>query len=333
MKYILIFVFIIAPLKNTKGQKEQIQEFGNTLALSIKSKDSILFKSLVIPKEGTIDILIEQSENISPTERKEITNLIHESYEFSVLPNFMFKFFLLTKKTEIFDLEFNDLNFRIIETEETKEQKNIHAVYASLNHDKFKHFTFYVYSYKGNLYLPTQLIDISEVNKFEQRKQLRKVELSADETGHLISEGSIILENSLATKDDILSCYIDNSLLTIGLTEHSYHTEHNNAYEFVKGSWEYIYAVNDLSDEAGSVAFTYEFKIFDDRIDYLYSDYIHTQGDSNFKSLGQLPLKINEQVKQVFTSNQYDEILNDVHLNVIAAVKRTKEYLDKCLKQ
>jgi len=45
-----------------------------------------------------------------------------------------------------------------------------------------------------------------------------------------------------------------------------------------------------------------------------------------------LPYEINETVLEVFNEKQYQEIIGDIYLNQVLAIKRTKQYTDKCFK-
>jgi len=195
--------------------------------------------------------------------------------------------------------------------------------------NQFKHFTFYLTKYKNKLYLGNHLINISEVNKFEEREELKKVALSADENGYILCKGKIHLDTNSATKKEILDCIL-SSPITIGVEDHSSLQENNSPFESVSGKWEYTYYVNDDESFAGIIEFKYQFTIYDGYIDYKYYNFIHSKDDSEFESIGKLPLEFNDAVSKVFTQTQYKEITEDLFLNQILAVKRTKNYTNKC---
>lgn len=331
MKYILLISFFFG-INYTYCQERNFEILGKELAEAIIKKDTVSFYSLILPKEAIIEKFKTEAEG--KLKREEIDSAIkniNENYTDIISSTFGLSFFNLTTKTDIFNLDLLKVNYKIVETEETKIDTTILAIQGAIDHNKFTHFTFYASEFKEKLYLASHLINISEVNKFEERASLKKVELSADKNGNLIAQGKIELDNMNAPKKDILNCIL-NSPITIGVKENSKSSDNPNDFEFIKGQWQYTYYVNNSSDFAGMVEFKYEFKISDGIIDYKYYDFTHSKDDSEFKSIGILPYEVNETVLKVFNEKQYQEIIGDIYLNQVLAIKRTKQFTDKCFK-
>ncbi|MGJ8666674.1 MAG: hypothetical protein ACSHW7_09930 [Patiriisocius sp.] len=147
----------------------------------------------------------------------------------------------------------------------------------------------------------------------------------------IICNGRIELDSNIASKNEILNCIL-NSPTTIGVVDYSRTKDENSKMCFVKGKWQYSYYINSGETSAGTVEFKYQFNISDGYIDYNYYDFIHTKDDSDFESIGFLPYKFNGKVSKVFTEKQFEEIVGEIFLNQLLAIKRTKKYTDKCFK-
>lgn len=329
MKYLLLITFFLG-INLGYCQEKDFEILGNELAEAIIKNDSVSFYSLILPKEAIIEKFKIQAEGKLKNEAIEsaIKN-INKNYNDVISSTFGLSFFNLTTKAEIFNLDLLNIKYRVVEIEETKNDSSIIAIQGNINHNKFSHFTFYAAEFKEKLYLASHLIQISEVNKFEERQNLKKVKLSADVNGNLITVGRIELDNINATKKDIQKCIL-NSPITIGVKEYSEFLSNTSDFEFIKGQWQYSYYINNSSDFAGIVEFKYEFKISDGIIDYKYYDFNHFKDDSEYKSIGLLPYEINETVLEVFDKKQYKEIIGDIYLNQVLAIKRTKQFTDKC---
>lgn len=331
MKYKNTFFYLFLLIaSNIYSQNKEIEIFGNLLTESIMKNDSTSFQSLILPKEAIIEKFKSKiPKDLSKEEIESAIKNINENYDEYRSYSYGLSFLNLTNKTGIFNLDLNSIKYDIVEIEETKKDTSFIAIHGTINHEKFSHFTFIVSNFNGKLYLASHLINISEVNKFEERKNLKKVILSSDEKGNLIAKGKIELENKTASKEEILDCIL-NSSMTIGIEETSKTVNNKLDFEFIKGKWQYTYYVNNSSDFAGIVEFKYEFKIFNGNIDYRYYDFIHYKDDSEFKSIGQLPFEITESILNVFTKEQYNTIISDIYMNQVLAIKRTKQYTDKC---
>lgn len=331
MKYILLLFFVFG-INYSFCQEKNFETLGKELATSIVENDSISFFSLILPKEGVIQMFKEGAKGKLKDEEVEIAiKNINENYRDIVSSTYGLSFFNLTTKADIFNLNLKEIKYEVVETEETKNIKNTLAVQGKINHNKFSYFTFYASEYKGEMYLASHQIYLSEINKLEEKKELKKVELLADEKGSLISQGRIDLNDTNAPKKEILNCIL-NSPIIIGVKENSVSSDNTNNFEFIRGQWQYTYYVNNSSDFAGLVEFKYEFKISDGTINYKYYDFKHFKDVSEFESIGILPYEINAKVLDVFNEKQYGEIISDIYLNQVLAIKRTKQYTDKCFR-
>ncbi len=332
MKQLSHIIIFLLSLLYSNAQQNKIQSFGNRLAESILKKDSIAFQKLILPKEAVIEgIKTGFTFKLSKEEINSALENINTHYDQMIHSIFDLKFLNLTTKTEIFKLDLRNVDYKIVETEETKKDTSLIAVHGAIHHEKFPHFTFYLTNFEDKLYLARHEINISEVNKFEERQKLKKVQPSSDDNGNLVFKGRINLDNALAPKKEILDCIL-NSIVTIGVEDSSLSSKSDSHHEYINGKWQYTYYVDDTSLFAGLIEFKYEFKIFDGYIDYTYYDFIHIKDDSEFESLGQLPLKINENILKVFTQEQYKEIVTDIYTNQVLAIKRTMRFTNECFK-
>jgi len=325
---ISISIILLLTLTLSFGQNKSIQILGNNLAESISKNDTLLFKKLILPKESVINkFKDEYSSKMSNEELKNTIKQIEESYSETVKTLFLTKFMILTTKIDIFKVNFENIKYNVVGTDNTVPSLDLTLIHSNLNHETLKHFTFMVSKFNDHWYLASPTINISENNKFEEAKALKKVTLSEDENGNLISEGIIILEKENANQNNILSCIL-NSPVIIGVEESS--NDPDKGF-YLNGKWEYTSYVDGTSTIVGIVEFKYEYKISNGSIHYKYFDYIHRKEDSNFQSIGQLPKKFNKKISDVFDENQYNEMLFDIHLNLRNAVKNCKSYVDKCI--
>ena len=331
MKYILLFTLLFG-FNTVFSQEKDYEILGKALAESIVKNDSVAFYNLVLPKEAAVEFFKSMAgDQLSPENLEMATESILANYEEIVSATFALSFFNLTTKAEIFDLDLSEVNYEVVETDDTKDLPNVVAIHGSIDHYKFPHFTFYAIDFEDQLYLASHLISISETDAFKVRESLKKVELSADENGFVICKGIIQLEDSKAPKKEILNCLLATPIV-IGLQESSEYSEEVTDNEYIRGQWEYGYYVNNTTDFAGRVSFKYEFIISDGIINYRYYDFTHDKGSSEFDSIGKLPFEINDTVLKVFTNKQYQEIMGDVRFNHVANIKRLKEFADKCFK-
>ncbi|PSG87374.1 hypothetical protein C7H52_10850 [Aurantibacter aestuarii] len=316
----------------TYCQERNFEILGKDLAKAIIKNDSVSFYSLILPKEAIIEKFKTEAE--VKLEKEEIDSgikNINENYTNIISSTYGLSFFSLNAKTTIFKLDLLKANFKIVDSEETKIDTNIFAIQGEIEHKKFTHFTFYASEFKGKLYLASHLINISEVNKFDERATLKKVKLSTDHNGNLIAQGKIELDSINTPKKNILNCIL-NSPTTVGVKENSKHKNISNDFEYIKSQWRYPYYINNSSDFAGMVEFKYEFKITDGTIYYNYYDFKHDKDDSTFRSIGILPFKVNETVLEVFSEKEYQEIIEEIYLNQVLTIKRIKQFSNNCFK-
>ncbi|WP_157957256.1 hypothetical protein [Winogradskyella tangerina] len=331
MKYLLLFTLLFG-LNVSFGQDKDYEILGKALAESIVKNDSLAFYNLILPKEAAVEFFKSMAgDQLSAANLEMATESILANYEEIVTSTFALSFFNLTTKAEIFDLDLSDVNYEVVETNDTKDLPNVMAIHGSVDHHKFPHFTFYAIDFEDQLYLASHLISISETDAFKVRESLKKVDLSADENGYVICQGILQLEDQNAPKKEILNCLLATPIV-IGLQESSEDTDEAIDKEYIRGKWEYGYYVNNTTDLAGRVSFKYEFIISDGVINYRYYDFTHDKGSSEFNSIGKLPFEINDAVLKVFTNKQYREIMGDIRFNHVANIKRLKEFADKCFK-
>lgn len=329
MKYLLFFVFTLS-VNATYSQDKDYEILGKALAKSIVTNDSIAFYDLVLPEDAAIEFFKSMAgDEITAEDLEMATEAIRSNYEEIVTSTFALSFFNLTTKADIFKLNLSNVTYEIVETDDTKDLPNVMAIHGSIDHYKFQHFTFYAIAFEDQLYVASHLISISETNAFKTRDRLQKVDISADENGHITCRGSIELEDQSTPKKAILNCLVDAPIF-IGVDETSQYVDEELEQEYIRGQWEYGYYVNNTSDFAGNVEFSYEIKISDGIIHYNYYNFMHRAGDSEFKSIGILPLEINDKVLKIFTEKQYKEIIGDLKFNHVVVVKRIMEVADKC---
>lgn len=330
MKFLLIFFsFLCMSSITVFGQEKDVNDFGKKLARTILEKDSNAFKDCILPKRA---ILENFHQELAPSlEKEEVRGYLEEidtMYE-QMSALFAFNFNSLCFKVETFNLDLSEVHFQIYESQKDLLDTSILSVHGTIDSDKFPHFIFYVTKYRDELYLAIPILTISEKNSLEERDAFRDGELSSNENGDLVCEGSFDLNNKESTPSAILKCVL-NSPLTIGVVESSSALE-ESSIEYIRGEWEHNYYVNHSKDYAGSVSFRYEFRISEGVINYRYYDYAHSGDDSEFNSVGILPHEFDSSLAKVFTKDQFGEILNDIKLNLFFAVRKTKEYVDKCL--
>ena len=335
VKKIAVISFFLFICK-TYSQEKAIKAFGDVLTESILSQDSLKFRSLTLPKNAFIEMFNSQ---VAPTLTKEDRDIaiknINENYDELILLAYNIVFFNLTNKASIFNLDLKNLDYKIIETEKINKNLSFISVQAAIDHKIYKYLSFYVTKYQDKFYLASELINISEVNKFEERKGIKRIEFSEDENGNLVMQDKISLIKSSASKIDILDCILNSTFSVIGVEETSEGVDKEELkYEYIKGSWEYNYYLDeDLNIPIGKIAFKYELKIADGYIDYSYYDFTHFKEDSEFKTIGKLPFKVNKSVLETFTEEQYKTILDEIYLNLILGINRIRKNTNICLEQ
>jgi hypothetical protein len=136
-------------------------------------------------------------------------------------------------------------------------------------------------------------------------------------TGKIVVKGKSNLE--------IANC-IANSAMIVGVTSYSELESECIESCYVKGRYAYSYYVNDYGSKAGSISFKYEYKIINNIISYSFNEFIHDGTGTQFKSIGNIPEKWNQEVGEIFTEKQYTEIMNDLFINYTNAIRMIKKY-------
>ena len=325
---LLAFQFFLIPLLCV-SQEKPYEKLGRLILKSVVENDSILFKSLIIPEKAVAESLKKMYRKERSKEiLDEVLSNLPETYRETVDKEFMLKYHLMVNKARIFNLDFKDINYEILKSSNRFDKEmGVTRIFATIDHPKFKYFSFGMIAYKGKQYLVDSRVDISEVNKYSERDFLNRVVLSEDDYGHVQSVGTIALASD---KEDaeIMRCIIDN-LFLVGVTD-TYISEDSTSPSYLKGQWEFRYYVNDINDYIGSIGFHYEYKVEKGTLTYKFYKYYHDQDNSDYESVGALPMNYNKKIAEVFTRDEYYEMLYDTKINVRSAIKRLKRSVDKC---
>lgn len=100
MKIILIFtISILSSISSLFSQTIDIQIFGDQLGKAIVKNDSILYKSLIVPKKSIIEKLKKNSEStLNESELNQLIDNVHANYQELIDIEYMMSFFNLTTK-------------------------------------------------------------------------------------------------------------------------------------------------------------------------------------------------------------------------------------------
>lgn len=145
-----------------------------------------------------------------------------------------------------------------------------------------------------------------------------QIKKSSDESGKLQFTGNI---GAKGKKNYDLSECISTSAMIEGVEFKTESIEKAVESSYVKGTYSFSYYVDDYGESAGEVKFKFEYLIANEEINYRLFDFKHEKSDSNFESIGILPYEWDEKVKASFTKKQYAEIMTDLKLNVVNAIR------------
>lgn len=134
-----------------------------------------------------------------------------------------------------------------------------------------------------------------------------------------------IIKSSDKSNLELANC-IAHSAMIQGVSSYSESESASLDSSFVEGSYYYSFYVNNYESEAGIVNFNYSYQIKDGRITYTFYDFQHDGNETEFKSIGALPEKWNDEVGKVFTKKQYAEIMKDLLANTNNTIRMIKKY-------
>ncbi|MCK8479877.1 hypothetical protein [Psychroserpens algicola] len=329
LKKILFSILIVMSFLSVSSQEKTHEKLGNLILKSVRNNDADLFKTLIIPEAAVWENLkkLYASEWTKEQEQQAFLDL-SDNYRQTIENDFMTKFSKMVSKTKLFDLDFNSVSYEVLNEHDAFDKTiGVVRIFGTIEHQKFKYFSFGMIEYQNQFYLVDPRVDISEVNKYSERDFLNSVVLSADDVGKIQSVGSLRI-NSQKSDAIMFQCIIDN-LILFGVEEQYISKEPSKA-SYLKGEWQFPYRINDTENYIGTVSFNFEYTLEKGILTYMYYNYRHDTDDSDYKSLGLLPFEYNDFVAQVFTQNEYYEMLYDTEINVKLAIKRLNQIVDKC---
>lgn len=312
------------------AQERNYEALGNLILKSVVENDEALFKTLIIPEEAVWENLkkIYASEWSKEEKRQAFMNL-PENYRNTVEKDFMIKFNMMASKVEFFNLNLDSIDYELLNEQDSYDKQiGVQRIFGTIDHPKFKYFSFGMIGYKDKYYLVDSRVDISEVNKYSERNFLNNVIMSANEEGGLQSVGKFTIASE--KKDaDVFQCIFDN-LILFGVEETHVSTD-DNLPSYIKGRWQFPYRINDVETYVGTVSFDFEYTLQHGVLAYKYDNYKHIKDGSSYESLGLMPFKYDKRVSVVFEQNDYYEMLYDTRVNVKSAIKFLKQAADKCI--
>ncbi|WP_460218683.1 hypothetical protein [Psychroserpens sp. MEBiC05023] len=310
-------------------QEKPYVALGNAILKSVETNDATLFKSLIIPEDAVwLNLKKMYASEWTKEEEKQVYLELPENYKSTVENDFMTKFSLMVTKTQTFKLNFDTVEYELLDDYNRFDKElGVVRVFGTVNHSKFKYFSFGMIGYKNKYYIVDPRVDITEVNKYSERDFLNNVTLSADVNGNLESMGSMSIQSS-KNDAEVFQCLIDD-LMLYGIEETKLVSDYSSA-SYIKGQWQFPYRINDSNDYIGMISYNFEYKLYKGVLYYKYSNYFHDQEESNYKSIGLLPLHYTEAISKVFTKNAYYEMLYDTEINLKHAIKKLKQSVDKC---
>lgn len=328
-RYILLLIAVCLLPFSVISQEKSYERLGNLILESVRTSDTLLFKSLIIPEKAVWENFKKIYASKWTKEEAQQAQLdLPENYKKTVENDFMLKFSRMIAKAKQFNLNFNSVAFELSnENDRFDRQMGIVRVFGIIDHPKFKYFSFGMITYKGNYYLVDPRVDISEVNKFSERNFLNTVVMSSNSKGELQSVGTIKIA-SKKSDSEVFQC-ITNSLTLFGV-EDTHISDNNVSPSYIKGSWQFPYRINDSEDYIGIISYDFEYTLLKGVLTYHYSNYVHDKDDSDYEAIGVLSLKYNDTIARVFSQNEFYEMLYDTELNLKLAIKRLKQSTEVC---
>lgn len=323
---LLIFISFQVAL----AQQRNYEVLGNLILKSVVEKDVKLFKSLIIPEEAVWENFKKiYGAEWSKEEEQQAYLSLPENYRTTVEKDFMLKYNIMASKVELFDLDFDSMTYEVLNEQDRYDREmGVKRIFATIDHPKFKYFSFGMISYKDKDYLVDSRVDITEVNKYSERNFLNNVVMMANSNGELQSVGKFKIASNKADAE-VFQCIIDN-LILFGVDD-TYVSKDQSKPSFIKGSWQFPYRINDVETYVGMVSFDFEYTLHQGELAYKFDNYQHTRDGSGFRSLGLIPYKYDDRVAKVFEQNDFYEILYDTRVNVKTAIKYLKQATDRCI--
>lgn len=329
-KNFLVAFFVYLSFSSVMAQKTDYEVLGNSILVSVVNNDIALFKSLIIPEEVVWENLKKvYGDRWSKEEEEQALKKLSNDYKNTVEKDFLVKFNMMVSKVELFDLKFKDVSYEVLrEYDRYDKQMGIQRIFGTINHPKFKYFSFGMIRHNDKFYLVDPRVDISEVNKYSERIFLNSVVMSENDNGGLQSRGRCSISSN-KSDSEVFQCLIDN-LTLYGVTQ-TFISPNESSPSYLKGTWQFPYRITEADTYIGLISFNFEYTLFEGELTYKFDSYKHFKDGSDFESLGIMPFKYNKQVSKVFEQNDYYEILYDTQLNVKSAIKQLKQAADKCL--
>lgn len=330
LKNSLAILFIFVLCYYASAQERHYETLGNSILKAVVENDEALFKTLIIPEEAVWENLKKMyASKWSKEEQRQARQSLPENYRNTVDKDFMIKFNLMASKVEFFDLNLDSISYEILNEQDSYDKQiGVQRIFGTIDHPKFKYFSFGMISYKDKYYLVDSRVDISEVNKYSDRNFINNVVMSANKTGGLQSIGKFKIATD-KTDSEMFQCIIDN-LILFGVKQKHVSTD-DALPSFIKGRWQFPYRINDVETYVGMVSFDFEYSLHHGVLAYKFDNYKHIKDGSGFESLGLMPYKYDKRVSEVFEQNDYYEMLYDTRVNVKSAIKFLKQATDKCI--
>ena len=164
MKTLILSVIIsVSFCGQIYSQTDSIDQLGLILTESLISNDTVKFMTLIMSKDLFIKVM---KENVRDDVNKDILDsLIMEldaNYSSLILANYIKYFKILQKKVVLFNIKFDNLKYKIVASPGPAMGDNIKIIHADLSHTTFKHLYFSVFEYKGDWFLSSPYIQITE---------------------------------------------------------------------------------------------------------------------------------------------------------------------------
>ena len=328
--FLFIPLFLLFLQVDSYGQIKKVKAFGDKLTKTLIESDTASYYALALPVDVAIETYRPQIEaEVGEDGLEEALQNVREYYPVMVEQEYGPYFINMRNTIEVFELKLEDIEYEIYEMEMPADSEGMIPVLGRIPHEKWKYLCFYAYEHEGEMCLPSGFVMISETNLFEEGEELMKFDFSADDAGMLQAVGKLELAYDNASPAAVRDCIMDGIVL-VGIEQSSRDSDAPGEFEFISGKWDYGYYVNDIEEYVGSIAFDFNFKIFEDHIAYSFSNFVHSSESDGRKALGRLPYEVNDEITEVFNEFEWEEIMVQLYDNHVSAIRRATRTLDDC---
>jgi len=152
IKFLFIFVFLCNPIF---GQHKSKEDLGNALVASIMNDDINSFKSLLLPKNVTLEY---QDEGNMEAGNGKVRDSLMAQYEVAydqvVMPGYEQNFLEMVNLNKTSHIDWTNLNYFILYKASSKGEEYIpFFIHTKLNNSDYHHFYFVATRYNGEWYL------------------------------------------------------------------------------------------------------------------------------------------------------------------------------------